>query len=61
MLLNAAYYVHGAIAPLLPVQLSPAAKQTIRECIEHVEDCISCVFTIPLAVEVPSMQSQKED
>lgn len=61
ILLNVAYYVHGAIAPILPLQLSPETKQSIRECIEHVEGSISSVFTIPLAVEMDTIARKKED
>ena len=63
MLLNAAYYVHGVLAPILPVELSPGTKQAIRNCITHVEDSISCVFSVPLAVTDPAdaLDNTKED
>lgn len=50
MLAQAAYYVHGAIAPCLPVAISPESKQTLRRWIARIDDALDSVVEVPMLV-----------
>jgi hypothetical protein len=50
LLMKAAYYVHGAIAPCLPVAISPESKQTIRQWIARVDDVLDNVMEVPMLI-----------
>ena len=49
-LLRGAYYVHGLIAPCLPVALSPEIKQTFKRWIAHVDDALDRVVEVPMLI-----------
>lgn len=49
-LMQTAYYVHGMIAPCMPVGLSPESKQTIRGWIARVDDVLDSVVEVPMLV-----------
>lgn len=53
--MTTAYYVHGIIAPCLPVALSPETKQTIRGWIGKMDDLMDS-STYNAAVLIPGCE-----
>lgn len=63
LLMNTAYFVHGILAPCLPVAISPVTKQTIRRWIGKVDELLdsasnACVL-IPGSEEYYLSRSDK--
>jgi len=48
--MKAAYYVHGAIAPCLPVAISPESKQMLRTWIARVDDALENAVEVPMLI-----------
>jgi hypothetical protein len=62
ILMQTAYWVHGALAPILPFEIPRQCKVQIRQCIEQVERATDAALSYPgnmlLAFdEDPSMAS----
>lgn len=49
-IMQAAYYVHGAIAPCLPLALSPESKQALRRWIAQLDDALDSVVEVPMLI-----------